>query len=91
MALSNHNELIRAETAAFGEQLRKTGLEQLATTAQASATLDPGVLTPMALTTAIRSIAGIIGMETALGISGGHQETQALVEWCIDRLERQGA
>lgn len=78
MALSNHNAVIRAETAAFGEQLRAIGLDRL-TSAEG--------LDPLALTTVIRSVASVLGMETALGISGGHRETHALVEWCIGRLE----
>lgn len=80
MALSNHNEAIRAETVAFGERLRITGLERL----------HPDGLDPLALTTVVRSIASIIGMETALGISGGHQATRDLVDWCLDRLEQPG-
>lgn len=87
MALSNHNELIRAETVAFGEHLRQTGLEHLGLVTQAAGGLGAAALSPLALTTAIRSVASVIGMESALGISGGHRETRALLEWCIDRLE----
>ena len=81
MALSNHNEAIRAETAAFGENLRTTGLGRLHAEG----------LDPLALTTIIRSIASVIGMETALGISGGHRQTRELVERFIARLEPQSS
>ncbi|MET0588203.1 MAG: hypothetical protein ABWZ75_06730 [Novosphingobium sp.] len=46
-----------------------------------------GVVNPFAVTMAISSIGSILGLETAIGISGGHAETRALIEWCIDQLE----
>jgi hypothetical protein len=45
------------------------------------------VVSPFAVTMAITSIGSILGLETAIGISGGHAETRALIEWCIDQLE----
>lgn len=86
MALANHNDAIRAETVEFGERLRRTGLSKVAArlgeTAGGTDTLDP-----FAITMAVQSIGAILGMETALGISGGHAETRALVQWCLDQLQ----
>lgn len=88
LALANHNIAIRAETVAFGEQVRREGLDHVG--ASLGLPGESGApLNAFALTTAISSIAAILGMETALGISGGHQETRALVQWCVDHLQAQ--
>jgi AcrR family transcriptional regulator len=86
MALANHNDTVRAETVAFGERMRRTGLSTIADKLQVPA---PGsdVLDPFALTMAILAIGSILGMESALGISGGHKETRTLVQWCLDQLQ----
>lgn len=86
MAMSNHNALVRAETIAFGEQIRRLVADRLAERLS-QPTPDAGVFTPFAISMAISSIGGIFGFESALGISGGRQETRALVEWCLNRLE----
>lgn len=87
MAMSNHNPLIRAETIAFGEQMRRLVAERLSAGGLSQPTPDEAVFTPFAISMAISSIGGIFGFESALGISGGRQETRALVEWCLNRLE----
>jgi AcrR family transcriptional regulator len=86
MALANHNPAIRAETIAFGEDVRRVELPRL-TERLSQAAPDPDVFSPFAVTGAIAAVAGVLGLESALGISGGHAETRALVEWCLDRLE----
>jgi AcrR family transcriptional regulator len=88
MAMSNHNPLIRAETIAFGEQIRRVVAERLSEGEGLSQpTPDAAIFTPFAISMAISSIGGIFGFESALGISGGRQETRSLVEWCLNRLE----
>lgn len=86
MAMSNHHAAIRAETIAFGERLRNLVAERMS---ERIGTLPAGIdaLTPMAITSAIRSIGALLGFEAAMGISGGHEQTKALVQWCLDRLE----
>jgi len=86
MALANHNEAIRAETVEFGERLRRTGLTEVAQRLGETAP-KADALNPFAITMAIQSISGILGMEAALGISGGHAEMRALVQWCLDQLQ----
>lgn len=89
MALANHNTAIRAETIAFGERIRREGLAHIGETLRLGGALQAQreVLNPFALTMAISCIGAILGMETALGISGGHRETRELVRWCLDRLQ----
>lgn len=86
MAMANHNEAIRAETIAFGEQLRRIGLEQAAARIDGADT-DRAMASPMAVTQAIAAIGSTVGIEAALGIQGGHDETRAMVEWWLNRLE----
>jgi AcrR family transcriptional regulator len=86
MAMANHNEAIRAETIAFGERVRRVELGRISERLR-EASPDPEAFQPFAITRAIASIGAILGFETALGISGGHRETQALVEWCLRHLE----
>jgi AcrR family transcriptional regulator len=86
MAMSNHNQVIRAEKIAFGERVRRLVAERLAERLR-QVTPDPAVFTPFAISMALASIGGILTFEDAVGISGGHPETRALVAWCLDHLE----
>jgi AcrR family transcriptional regulator len=90
LALSNHNQLIRAETIAFGEQIRRIVADRLAPRL-AGAGLDPGVSTPLGVTLAISSLGSMLGFESAVGLSGGHPEIQAIVEWRLRQLEPEEA
>lgn len=86
IALSNHNPMIRAETIAFGEQIRSIVADKM------SAQLgkvepDRQVFTPLGITVGINLMGGILGFESAMGISGGHREVQTIVEWFLNRLE----
>jgi AcrR family transcriptional regulator len=90
MAMSNHNPLVRAETIAFGEQIRRMVADRLADRLSKGVP-DEGVFTPFAISMVISSLGGILGFESALGISGGRDETRALVEWCLNRLEPEEA
>jgi AcrR family transcriptional regulator len=86
MALANHNEAIRAHTIEFGERVRRLGLEQVNAIVEAPPGGDDA-LSPFAVTMAISSIGSILGLEVALGLSGGHAETRRMIEWCLDQLE----
>lgn len=86
LSMANHNEAIRARTVEFGEKVRRLGLDRLEERFRRP---DKGkeAVNPFAVTMAITSIGSILGLETAIGITGGHTETRALIEWCIDQLE----
>jgi AcrR family transcriptional regulator len=86
MAMSNHNPHIRAETIAFGERIRRIVADKLADQLQ-RASPDPQVFTPFGITVALSLMGGILGFDSALGLSGGHQETETIVEWLLGRLE----
>lgn len=86
MAMANHNDAIRAETIAFGEEVRKVGLEQVSAQIEA-APIGREMFSALALTQSIAAIGSTVGIEAALGIEGGHDETRAMVEWWLNRLE----
>lgn len=86
MAMANHNEAIRVETVEFGERLRRIGLERAATQIDGSPD-GREMFSPFAVTQAIAAIGNTVGLETTLGISGGHEETRAMVESWLNRLE----
>ena len=83
LSLANHSEAIRTRTIAFGEEVRRLGLGRFGTLSAGGAP----AITPFAVTMAISAVGSILGLETAIGIGGGHAETRALIEWCIDQLE----
>jgi AcrR family transcriptional regulator len=86
MAMSSHNQAIRTEKVAFGEQVRRLVAAKL-TRPLTPATPDPAVFTPFAISMLLASIGSILAFEDTLGIAGGHSETRALLEWCLDYLE----
>lgn len=86
LALSNHNALIRAETVEFGEVLRRLVAVRLPQQI-GQATPDPTLFTPLAISVTLANIGAILGLEATVGISGGHEETKAMVGWCLRHLE----
>jgi AcrR family transcriptional regulator len=85
-ALANHRKAIRAELVAYAEQFRKLQIDGL-THVLASYGVDPGVISPTAAPVVLTSFSQILGMETALGITTGHQDLRAMVERWIARYE----
>jgi AcrR family transcriptional regulator len=86
IAMSNHSEVIRAETVAFGEQIRRLVAQRLSGTLQ-RVSPDPSVFTPAGITLALTSLASMLGFESSLGLSGGHREAAAIMQWFLQRLE----
>ncbi|CAN7270027.1 TetR/AcrR family transcriptional regulator [Phenylobacterium sp. LjRoot225] len=90
MAMSNHNAVVRAETIAFGERIRHVVAERLRSKLQ-DASLHPEIFTPMGVAMSVVLMGGILGFESALGLSGGHGEVEAIVAWGLRQLEPEGA
>jgi AcrR family transcriptional regulator len=88
MALSNHSSVIRAETIAFGEQLREVIAFKLHGKLK-DVGPDPEAFTPFGITLLMNWIGVILGVETALGISGGHVHARAIMDWWLNELERE--
>ena len=86
LSMANHNEAIRIRTVEFGEHVRRLGFENIEKLFRRPAGGQDAV-NPFAVTLAITAIGSNLGLETAIGITGGHTELRALIEWCIDQLE----
>ena len=86
LSMANHNEAIRTRTVEFGEHVRRLGFEKIEKLFRRPAGGQDAV-NPFAVTMAITAIGSNLGLETAIGITGGHTELRALIEWCIDQLE----
>lgn len=84
MALSNHNKLIRVETIAFGEQMRRVVAASLAHRLRRARS---NGFSSLGITLSVTSLGGLMGIESALGISGGHEEIRKIVDWFLQRLE----
>lgn len=89
MALSNHNESIRAETIRFGEFIRRFVADELGQRFTAAAP-KTAVFSPLAVSLALSHVGALLSFERALGISGGHDVTADLITWCLEQLEPDG-
>lgn len=86
MALANHRKEIRSEVAAYAERFREAQLAAL-TLILRDRGADSGAITPMALSVLLGSVSRTLVMESALGITMGHQELTALVDKYLHWLE----
>jgi TetR/AcrR family transcriptional regulator len=82
-ALANHRKAIRAEMASYAERFRSMQLEAIEAVL---ATRDPlpGDLTPDVVLVAMVGVSQLVSIERALGVSGGHEPTLALIERFVD-------
>lgn len=85
-ALANHRKAIRAEIAQHAETMRSMQAEALAQ-AFAQRKFEPSDLPAVVGSLLMTSVSRTIVLEVALGISGGHAETLALVERYLQQIE----
>lgn len=83
--MSNHSAAVRAETMQFGEEIRQISLGHIAPAIEAFA--HEKAITPPGVMMVLNYIGSLLGLESALGISGLHPEIRGFVDWCVDRLE----
>lgn len=86
MAMSNHNEAIRAETVKFGEQMRRIIAAMVPAPTGRAKSAD-NKLPPIGVTWILNAIICLLSFESALGLSGGHREVVAMVENFLDKIE----
>ena len=86
LALANHRTAIRAEIAEVAERLHAMQLDALSGVLDRYG-IDTEVVTPAAVVMLMVAIPRAMVIEEALGMTGGHQETRALVEHFLERLE----
>ena len=86
MALANHRKVIKAEVASYAERSRSAKTEALAKLID-PAIIDPAICSPACATALLVSIGRTLIVEQAVGISAGHAEVRALVDWLIERIQ----
>ncbi len=83
-ALANHRKVIRSEIAHTGLEFRKSEAEVLSRTL--GERLDQSICDPRALLILITGISRILVMEEAIGLTDGHAEMSALIDWLLKRV-----
>ncbi len=82
-ALANHRKAIRAEMASYAERFRTMQLDAISSVLATHGTLPAGI-TPEVVLVAMAGVSQLITLERALGVSGGHDETLAFIERCLE-------
>jgi AcrR family transcriptional regulator len=85
-ALANHRKAIRAELAAYAERYRSAQLEALSRVLAAERISEIG-MPPTAVLLLMTGVTQVLGLERALGVTAGHDETIAFIERAIAELE----
>ncbi len=86
LALANHRKSIGAEIARNIQRTRELHAELLSRLPR-SPSNDPKICPPISVSFLIAAITRTLVMEDALGLSSGHAETQAFVNWWIKHSE----
>ena len=84
IALANHRKALGAEIARQVEIFRDMQLEVFA---RALGDRPLGGCSPAGAAVLLAGAARALVMEDGIGVSSGHAEARAFVEWCIDHLE----
>jgi len=89
-ALANHRKAIRTELLAYAERFRSQQAEAMAGILRRYG-VDTSGFPPAAAPVVMTGLSRIIGLETALGLTTGHEELQSLVEQWLVRYEGEPA
>jgi hypothetical protein len=84
VALANHRKSIRAEIARYAERHRAAQLAAL-TRAMAAAGVDE--LPPAVALLLMTGVSQVMGIEQALGVTAGHDETVAFIRQAVTGLD----
>lgn len=87
LALANHRKSIRTVLARTTDDARDAQTRMLERII-ANSNIDSAVLSPVALTTLLVSIARTLANEERVGITRGHREVRSLVGWALARLAK---
>jgi TetR/AcrR family transcriptional regulator, regulator of autoinduction and epiphytic fitness len=85
IALASHRKSIRNMLAAFAEEARDVQAEALGSVIGRLG-FDPAILPPVALATILVAIARTLANEERVGITRGHKEVRAFVQWALNTL-----
>ena len=84
-ALANHRKVIRSAIAKTAVDYRTAQAAALARTLGQA--LDQEVCTPMALVVLILGMSRILMVEQSIGVTTGHAEARALIDWLLARVQ----
>jgi AcrR family transcriptional regulator len=84
-ALAMRNEALRSEITTYLEQSR--AMQEAALAPLLKARGMPEAIGPMVPAMLILFVANFLDREAALGVTKGHAEMEAFVDWCLDRFE----
>jgi len=84
MGMANHHEVIRKAIGAFAERLRELQVEAITRHAKALG-VEPRI-PPVATSFLLSSISRSLLLESALGMTTGHREVQALIDQALKSL-----
>jgi AcrR family transcriptional regulator len=83
-ALANHRKAIRSELASYAEEFRRLQVRALGRVFE-DAGIDPDEYPTEAVLVFLTSVSQVLGLEEALGMTMGHEETRAVVERFLSR------
>jgi AcrR family transcriptional regulator len=86
VALANHRKAIRTEIAQHAERFRQMQLDAVASMLERYG-IPADACPPVVVVLAMTGLSQMLVLETALGITSGHDETVALVERYLRELE----
>jgi TetR/AcrR family transcriptional regulator len=86
VALANHRKAIRAEIARYAERFRAVQLEAL-TAALSARGVTEDQFPPIVALLMMTGLTQVLTLESALGVTAGHDTTLAFIEQAIARLE----
>jgi AcrR family transcriptional regulator len=86
VALANHRKSIRTEIARYAERSRAAQLEALSAALQADG-IPPEQFPPIVALLLMTGLSQVLALERGLGVTAGHDATNAFVQRAIDRLE----
>ena len=87
IALANRHKVIKAEIAAYSERSRQIKSEIFEKMVDPTV-VDPKIFPPICAAVFIVCIGRTLTTEEAVGISAGHKEVRAFVDWMIDHIKR---
>lgn len=85
-ALANHRKVIGAEIAAYAEFARQLQSDAIARVLD-RAQIDHELFTPAGVTVLLAGLARAMVMEEGVGITAGHADARAIIQWLLQRLE----
>lgn len=87
MALANHRKAIKDELASYTERARRKRAKVLETLIDMDV-IEPKPCSGEGLAVLMIGVARTLVMEQGLGISAGHDEANAFVEWWLEKLKQ---